>query len=184
MPRKTLKRWIPDPQEFKKRPGLQFLGKLLEDPNLFHLNRNSVSKAFSIGLFVAFLPILGQMPSAALLSLIFRANMPIAVALVWISNPLTMPPIFYACYEFGRWILDRPPIEFSVTLSVDWFLTEFPQLWQPLVTGCLISSIIFAAIGYFGMHYIWRWQVIRNWEKRQKTRLNRKQNADNESNKT
>jgi len=156
MAKKIFKRWLPDPAEFKKRPALNFMSHLLHDPNLFHLNRHSVSGAFFIGLLTAFLPILGQMP--------------IAVALVWISNPITIPPIFFATYELGRWILDTPSVGFTMELSWEWFSTEFTKLWKPLVVGSLICGVIFGGIGYISIQLFWRWHVVRNWEKRKRRR--------------
>ena len=99
MARKFLKRFFPTPAAIKSNPALHFLGDLLHDPNLFHLNRHSVSVAFFVGIFVAFaLPIPGQMAIAAVAALYFRCNLPISVALVWITNPLTIPFFFYfAC---------------------------------------------------------------------------------------
>lgn len=171
MAKKIFKRWLPDPAEFKKRPALNFMSHLLHDPNLFHLNRHSVSGAFFIGLFTAFLPILGQMPIAALLALICRVNLPLAVALVWISNPVTIPPIFFATYELGRWILDSPSVAFSMEFSRDWFTNEFTKLWQPLVVGSLLCGVVFGGLGYISIQVFWRWHVLRNWEKRKQRRL-------------
>lgn len=171
MAKKFFKRWLPDPAEFRNRPSLNFLGHLLHDPNLFHLNRHSVSGAFFVGLFVAFLPTLGQMPIAAGAALLCRVNLPIAVALVWISNPVTMPPIYFACYELGRWVLSMPPAAFSIELSKEWFTHEFTHLWKPLVVGCLISGIFFGGLGYISIQIFWRLHVIRNWKKRKTRRL-------------
>jgi len=179
MAKKLLQRWLPSQDFIKEHPSLKFLGVLLHDPNLFHLNRHSVSGAFFIGLFVAFLPTIGQMPLAALLALVFRVNMPISVLLVWISNPVTMAPIFYATYEFGRWILDCPPLSFSIDLSWQWLTEEFTKLWQPLLVGSVICGIFFGTVGYLSMQVFWRWQVIRNWEKRKQRRQeNQEGNSD------
>ncbi len=95
MARNLLKRFIPTPAAIKSNPALHFLGDLLHDPNLFHLNRHSVSVAFFWGLFIALLPIPGQMPVAAGAALLLRCNLPITVALVWITNPFTMPFFFF-----------------------------------------------------------------------------------------
>ncbi|GAB1257240.1 DUF2062 domain-containing protein [Aurantivibrio plasticivorans] len=172
MARKFIKRWIPDAATFKERPGLRFLGVLLHDPNLFHLNRHSVSVAVFVGIFSAFLPFFGQTPVAAMLALIFRCNLPIAVLLVWISNPITIPPIFYATYEIGRWVLDKPEVDFSIELTWTWFNNEFLQIWKPLLTGSLMCGILFGALGYLCMQAFWYWTVMRNWEKRRRARQN------------
>jgi uncharacterized protein (DUF2062 family) len=178
MARKLFKKWLPEPAEIKNKPALQFLGTLLHDPNLFHLNRHSVSVATSIGVFVAFLPIIGQMPTAAVLALLLRANLPIAIILVWISNPITIPPIFFATYELGRWVLDYPPHQFSIEFSWRWLTGEFLKLWKPLLTGSLICGTFFSISSYFFARAFWRWHVIKNWKKRQSSRLKASQDSN------
>ncbi|NIQ12825.1 MAG: DUF2062 domain-containing protein, partial [Gammaproteobacteria bacterium] len=79
----------------------------------------------SIGLFVAFLPIPFQMLVAAVLAILFRVNLPISVALVWISNPLTMAPMFYFCYWLGSKLLSLPPQDITFELSIEWMQTTF-----------------------------------------------------------
>ena len=74
MPRKTLRRWLPDPHKIVDSRAIRWMGPLLRDPNLFHINRTSISASFFIGLFCAFLPIPGQTLIAALLALFFRTN--------------------------------------------------------------------------------------------------------------
>lgn len=170
MPRRFFKRVSPSPDTIRSHQALKMFGTLLHDPNLFHLNRKSVSGAFFLGIFVGFLPILGQIPLAALGSIAMRVNMPIAIALVWISNPVTAAPIFYGAYELGRFILGSPAVEFSIDLSWAWFNTEFPRLWQPLIVGSLICGLFFGMVGYFSIQWFWRWQVVSNWEKRKKRR--------------
>ncbi len=183
MARKILKRWMPDPAKIKANPAFHFLGDLLHDPNIFHLNRHSVSVAFFFGIFTAFLPMPGHMFIAAVFSILFRCNLPIAIALVWISNPLTIPPLFFATYKFGTWILQVPAVSFHIQLSWEWAREELSQIWAPLLVGSLICGLFFGALGYATMQLFWRWQVVRNWRKRNKLReakLNRN-NRDTES---
>jgi uncharacterized protein (DUF2062 family) len=174
MPRKFLKRWMPDPKKIRERPGLQFLGKLLHDPNLFHLNRHSVSVAFMVGLFICFLPIPGQLPLAAAAALILRCNLPITIALIWISNPLTFPVIFYAAYKVGAWMLQRPASNFNFEASWEWFTSGFLTIWQPLVLGCLSFSLISALTSYCLIQWFWRWHVSDRWRQRRLVRSKRK----------
>ncbi len=171
MPRKTFKRWLPSPQKIRENPALQFLGTLLHDPNLFHLNRHSVSVAFFVGLFVAFLPMPMQIAIAAGGALLFSCNLPIAVALVWVSNPLTFPIIFFACYKLGAQILQIPERNFAFELSFRWLQTEFGSIWQPLLLGCILSGLLFGCIGYVAIQWTWRWHVVKKWEKRKLRRL-------------
>ena len=108
MPRRFFKRYMPHPDRLKAHKSLRFLGTLTHDPNLLHLNRHSVSRAMAIGLFWAMIPMPLQMLVAALCAVPARANLPIAVGLVWLTNPLTMPPVFYCNYKVGAWLMDTP----------------------------------------------------------------------------
>lgn len=174
MARKLLRRLIPSAATIKNTPALHFLGDMLHDPNLFHLNRHSVSVAFFVGIFVAFIPLPGQMPIAALLALLLRCNLPISVVLVWISNPVTMPAMFFATYQLGRWLLGTPPVSVSLELSLHWLVHEFSLIWKPLLAGSLLSGLVFGILGYITMRIFWRWTVVKNWQRRKRWRLERR----------
>src|SRR5579862_8691996 len=69
---------------------------------LFKSNRESIARGVAIGLFVAILPILPfQSLLAILLTILLRANLPIAFFISWISNPFTIAPIAYFNYYIG-----------------------------------------------------------------------------------
>jgi len=170
MPKKLFKRFIPTPAAVKKHRSLGFLSHLLHDPYLFHLNKHSVSLAALVGVFCAFLPIPGQMPVAAAIALWVRCNLPISIALVWISNPLTIPPIFFATYKFGSWILQTPPMESTIALSWEWLTQDFVHIWQPLLVGSLITAVVFSLLSYVAVQLFWRWHVVSQWRKRRQDR--------------
>ena len=155
MPRKFLKKFMPDPHEIKNNKALRIFGSLLHDPNLWHMNRRSIAGAFMVGLFFAWWPVPFQMVLAAGGAILLRTNLPMSVALVWITNPLTMPPMFYFAYVVGTWIIDVPEMAFSVELSMEWLMNELSLIWKPFLTGCLVLGIISSAAGYFGINYIW-----------------------------
>jgi len=108
MPRKFLKRLLPDHNKMSEHPHLQHFGERLREPKLWHLNRRSVSGAVALGLFIAFMPIPGQMILAVLLAIYFRVNLPISALAVWITNPVTIAPLFFFAYKVGSWILQVP----------------------------------------------------------------------------
>ncbi|MEW5250253.1 DUF2062 domain-containing protein [Microbulbifer discodermiae] len=170
MPKSVIRRWLPTPEQVRASKGLGFLGALLHDPNLFHLNRHSVSVAFAVGVFTSFLPLPGQMVIAALLALWFRCNLPLSMLLVWISNPVTIPAIFYSTYKLGAWILGTPPLDFRLELSLEWLTNEVGKIWLPLFFGSLLAGVFFSTLAYLGMQALWRWQVIKRWKLRLKRR--------------
>ncbi len=166
MPRRLLKRYMPDPASIRKQKSLRFLGRLLHDPNLWHLNRRSVSRAVAVGLFAAFLPIPLQMLLAASLAILVRGNLPIGVSLVWITNPLTMAPVFYCTYSVGAWILDTPAGHLPDSITLEWISSQFHGMWQPFLLGSVVTSLVMAALGYALTLGFWRWWVGRQWRKR------------------
>ena len=171
MPRKLFRRLLPDPHKITQYKALQWLGPAINDPNLFHINRNSVSESFFIGIFCAFLPLPGQTFIAGLLALWFRTNLPLAVALIWISNPVTIPPMFYLTYLLGTWVLGEPGASHvAVELSWDWMMAQGAAIWAPLLVGSLITGLVGGACAYFLILGLWRWKVIKNWEYRKQIR--------------
>lgn len=170
MPKNALKKYFPNPETVKNHPSLQFLGTLLHEPNLWHLNRRSVSRAFLVGIFFAFMPMPFQMVAAAFVGVYVHSNLPISIGLVWISNPITIPPIFYFTYKVGTVILDLPARPFDIELSVDWFVREVGAIWEPLLLGSLLCGVIFGLMGYVGIRLFWRWHVMHNWKKRAERR--------------
>ncbi|MBE0469728.1 MAG: DUF2062 domain-containing protein [Methyloprofundus sp.] len=166
MPKKLLKKYMPSPESIKENKNLNFLGDKLHDPNLWHMNRRSVSAAFAIGLLVAWIPTPGQMAIAALIALYFRANLPISVALVWLTNPLTMPPMFYFAYLVGLGVLGQPPPDPTIEFSFDSVMANLGDIGGPFLTGCFVLGISSALVGYFGIHFLWRWNVVKRWNDR------------------
>jgi len=178
MPKKFFKRWMPDNEKLRAHPHLnKIFGKLLHDPNLLHLNRRSVSGAFFVGLFMAFVPLPTQMIFAAGVAIWLRVNLPISVGLVWITNPITIPPIFYFAYKVGAWILNEPVMKWEFELSWDWLVNVGFELiadkWEPFLLGCLICSLVAGTSGFLLMRLIWRINIGQQWVARKKHRCSK-----------
>lgn len=179
MPRKLIKRLMPDPQKIREQKCLRFLGTCLHNPSLWHLNRQSVAGAFFVGMVCAFIPIPFQMVLAGALAVVFHVNIPISVALVWLTNPLTMPPLFYFAYEVGQFILGQPDVDdFVFEPSLEWMLNLLQHNWQPFILGCLVTGISLGLIGYVAIHVIWRRKVTARWRRRPWRLALAKQRAD------
>lgn len=173
MPKKFIKRFMPDHHVVREHKYLRVFGSLLHDPNLLHLNRRSVSGAFFFGLLMAFVPVPFQMVLAAGAAIIARVNLPISVGLVWLTNPVTMPPVFYFCYKVGAWVLGSTPHPFKFELSWHWLGSELGAIWQPFLLGCAIVGIICAALGALTIRLLWRAHIVRHWKRKKLERARR-----------
>lgn len=180
MPKKSLKNLLPTPEKILESRALRVFAPHLADPRLWHFNRHSLNKAVYIGVLSAFFPLPGQMPLALIGALIFRANVPMALGLTWITNPLTTLPIFYAGYYIGAKIIDVPMISLRL---IGRMLADF-SLWilsdgaNPFITykgtvsitafcvGLTILAIISSIICGLAFKGIWRYKTVANWQKR------------------
>ena len=171
MARKIIKRYLPDPDWIKQQRSLRFLGDWIHDPNIWHLTRHSVSKAAFIGLFLAFVPAPTQMLMAGFAAVLFRANMAICIFGVWLTNPLTMGPIYYVAYRVGAAVLGRPASHFSFEWSWDWVTSGLSNIWEPFLLGCLLCGIFCGLLGTTLIRVLWRWHTIHRWHERRKRRL-------------
>jgi uncharacterized protein (DUF2062 family) len=168
-----LRKLIPTRESLRKISALRPVAHLLNRQELWHTNRRAVSGAVFVGLFSAFIPGPSQMLLAALIAIVTRGNLPISVALVWITNPITIPPMFYASYQLGALILDIDTNDFQVEITLDWLFENFMAISEPLLVGAIACGLISGSIGFTAAHFIWRNQVLRRWRKRCQTRAQR-----------
>ena len=129
---------------------------LLHNPALWGISRRNVVPAFAMGLFVSYMPFPGHMLIAGLLALVLRINIPVAVASVWVSNPLTIGPMFYLAFDIGRRLLRMPPAPFEFELSVEWLLDGFIYVWQPLLLGSILLGAVLSLVGFICLDLLWR----------------------------
>ena len=170
MPKRLIKRWLPDQDKLKEHKHLRLFGKLLLDANLWHLNRRSAAGAFAVGLFMAWIPLPCHMLLAAGGAILFRVNLPLSVALVWLSNPFTMPPLFYGAYLVGCQLLGHPAQHIDIQFTWEWLVSVFETLAPPLLLGSLVLALLSALMGYAFIRTFWRINTVRQWQKRKEAR--------------
>ncbi len=157
---------IPSQEQLKNSKSLAFLNNFIHDPNLWHINKHSISGAFAVGLFFTWVPVPFQMVFAAIVAIIFRVNLPVSAALVWLTNPVTMPAMFYAAYRLGLWVLDEPYKIENFHFSYEWLEHMIGYIWQPFLLGCLIFGVLFSLTGYLGVRLVWRLKIVTKWSSR------------------
>lgn len=147
-------------------------------PELWRFTRRSVPRGVALGLLVGiFLLIPGlQIAGAALLALPCRANVPIAAAMTFLSNPATTPFILYASIYIGNNILGRTAdvsklmamMESHATMG-QWASWLYSEAAPALLLGLSIISVVVAAVGYLISSALWRSRMATKWRARKKT---------------
>lgn len=171
MPRKLIQKYLPHPDTIKNNRFLKVFGPVIHEPQLWHLTRHSVCKAFFIGLFFAFWPVPFQMVLAAGGAILIRGNLPLSLALVWITNPVTMPFLFGFAYYVGVSALGHQSSNFEFELSWQWLEQNLANLWQPFLLGCALCAVVSGVVGYFAISLFWRLHIGHAWNQRKLLRL-------------
>ena len=93
-----------------------------------------------------------QTLAALVLSIFFRANIPVAFVGIWINNPFTMLPMYYLAYTVGKDVLHIPQ-QPHFQSSFLWFWHNLNHIWQPFLLGSLICGIVLGLATYLTVNY-------------------------------
>lgn len=144
----------------RSRPVLRWIIKLRSSPR-------AIAGGLGLGTFIAFTPTIGvQLILAVIVATFFNLNRPAAMIPVWITNPLTVAPIYTFNYWLGCRLWDGPPLSEVTGLFLDIGKTmahlEFWDIQKqiltvlqmgrdvliPLFLGSLIIGAVTGAIVY------------------------------------
>ncbi|GLS84167.1 hypothetical protein GCM10007894_21440 [Paraferrimonas haliotis] len=109
---------------------------------------------------MAWMPIPFQMVFAAGFAILFQVNLPLAVVLVWVTNPVTMPVMFYFAYITGAALLGEQADKFKFELSWNGIIESFAHMGPAFFFGCLVLGLISALLGFFLGRIVWRYSVL------------------------
>lgn len=172
---------MPDHETIKQSRWIRPFGAWLHHHNLWHLHRRSVAGGVAVGLFCGLIPGPFQMIGAAIMAVLFRVNLPVAMFTTLYTNPFTILPLYALAYELGAFVtghhngvtsmrLSLPEMDWSnwATVLPDWLLS----LGKPFAIGLPLLASILAIVGYFVVRVLWCWMVTRKWNKRAARRKN------------
>lgn len=171
---------MPDGEAVRSQRMVRAFGTWLHHPNLWHLNRRSVSGAVAIGLFSGLVPGPLQMLTALLLAVPLKKNLPVALVTTLYTNPLTIVPLYLLAYQYGSLFVPGeqrpgrlPTYEMdwsdwvgSMQALVDWALA----LGKPLAIGLVALALTLALLGYVAVQVGWRVYVRLAWRARARRR--------------
>lgn len=179
MPRRFFRKYLPDAEAVRSHRLMRSLG-WLHHPNLWHLNRRSVSRAVGIGLFSGLVPGPLQMLAAILLAVPLRANVLVAMATTLYTNPLTIVPLYLLAFAYGKFILQAEhvavniqPLDlhwFNFTLSLRELLDWCLAMGKPLAVGLVALAVTLGVVGTVAVRLAWRIYVVVKWNRRRAAR--------------
>jgi uncharacterized protein (DUF2062 family) len=159
-----LKRITPDRDSLEKLWFLRPFTAIVMNRSCWNFNRSSVTRAFALGLFIAFVPPTPLFPLhlilCSIIGVMFSLNLPVLFTTVFVSNPLTWLPQILGSIWVGAMLMGRdlmPVIEHVNHHNMGRMLS---QLWAPLLLGALFLGAVSAAIGYVLAQLLWRLRVI------------------------
>lgn len=129
----------------------RIIGERLFDNALWIPEKKSIIYAVTMGVFVAFTPTIGiQMIIAGLCAFFMRVNIPSAILMVWISNPITAIPIYSMEIKVGFMVLGNG--EGFRRISE---MKDLIYYIEPLIAGTLIVSTVLAALTFILLTIFW-----------------------------
>ncbi|CAA6825728.1 MAG: Unknown protein [uncultured Sulfurovum sp.] len=131
-----------------------FINKYKIPREYLSINRKSIAKGVFIGLFWGFIPMPMQMLAVLAITPFLKFNLPIALTVVWLSNPITMPFMYYMEYQTGVMLLGSESLE-DIELSLDWFSNNWDKIITPLYVGTIPYSLGVSSIIYFIINKLW-----------------------------
>ncbi|MCF6244684.1 MAG: DUF2062 domain-containing protein [Sulfurovum sp.] len=144
----------------------------------FNINRKMITKGVAIGFFWGFIPMPMQMLAVIATTPFIRFNVPLAIIIVWLSNPFTMPFMYYMEYITGNFLLGKEGIE-GMELSIDWFSSNISDIFIPLYVGTAFYSIVISTLIYFLLNWLWIRSVKEEKQKKIKKRFFKKKDELN-----
>jgi len=172
-PLELARRHFPTREQLQKNRYLRPFAHRVLRSDLWRFNRRSVPRGIALGLFVGVLIPFAHSFVAALTAVFVRANVPVAIASTWTSNPATWVIIFPAAYKLGKWLMHvdaatgvQPLSGTLQTTQAGHFLQQLTGATVSTALGLFIIASVLAFVGYVATTFGWRVWVARKRQRR------------------
>mgnify|MGYP000267585165 CR=1 FL=1 len=141
----------------------------LERTGCLHVHRRTLARGVAVGVFVGLTPTIGIQTLLMLIGCVaIRGNFPAAFLVSWISNPVTLGPLYFAFNELGETVFGGV-IGPEITISDRADEAAVGLLY--LVLGSLLIAGPFAIASY--LVFLWGWRLLVIRRRRRALRLRR-----------
>lgn len=184
--KQRIKAWLPTPDSVRNNRWLRWLGPLLSEQRLWHFSRKGIALGVAVGVFFGLLLPVAQIPVSAAVAVALRANLPMAMASTFVTNPVTFGPVYYGAYRLGKAVLGEPDItdsEAKIKLDDATSLVESERNWRERVAAGLehlkgvgkpmaVGLAMVASISGLAVYFLVSaaWVIKTRWERRRRLR--------------
>lgn len=148
----------------------KWLGRHGVNPDLWSFRRGPVARAMVAGLLPATSPLLGlHHILAVVLAVFLRANVPTAVVVQMVNNPITIPIYYTIAYHVGEIVLGRPTKyeggiaekmrkldqADGIRVKLRMLAGDLALVAVPLTVGCTVIGVVVSAAGYGLIYALW-----------------------------
>ena len=152
-------RFLKHPRKLRQSPVRRWFARHFLDKRVWKPTQHTLSGGMAVGMFITLqlLPI--QTPAAVIMAAIFRVNIPIAIALCWVSNPVTVPFMAWLEYAIGKWVLavyttvPTSPAHLPDSIADAW--TMLKEHGPVMLVGGTILGAVVALISYIATWGCW-----------------------------
>lgn len=168
---------MPSREAMAKNKYLAPIAHRFLNPELWRFTRRSVPRGVALGLFAAFIIPVGQIFLAAFLAWPARANVPLAAAVTFVTNPFTIAFWAVVANRVGNFILriDATATEMVMAQADDnvwWdYTVDAFQVAGVTVVGFFVLAVVTSSVGYLAASGIWRIIVARKIARKRAKRL-------------
>jgi uncharacterized protein len=159
--RAQFKAQMPNREDLLAHRWLRPVAHRLGEADLWHMKPEAVARGVAIGLFWAFVVPFAQVVFAAAHCVWWRANIPVAAAMTFITNPFTIGGWLWLAYQFGSLFLEPA----AAAPSGDGGWATLQALGWPTVLGMALFAIGGSLLGYVlvrsGSRLWFHWRVLR-----------------------
>ncbi len=154
-----LNKYLPSTNALQGSKGVKFLKKHFHTSGLWAHDCQAVARGVAAGLAGSVIPGF-QLFYAAVLAIVLRGNLPIALVCTFITNPLTVIPFMYFISFIGNLILMNERTQF-VYKNFQFNFSSWHAFWsnvsawalqfgKSFLVGLPIVSLGLGLLGYFG----------------------------------
>lgn len=145
---------LPRREELARSRWLRPVATHVMAPALWRMRGETVARGVAVGMFWAFVIPFAQILFATAHCVWWRANIPVAAAITFVTNPLTVGGWLWLAYHVGSLVVSAPP----PTMPADGagVVAWVQAIGLPAIVGMGLFATVGAALGYVLVKLVWR----------------------------